>query len=382
MPWQALNPIGIGAGAAAGNEINQQQGMQQGAFLAQLLMHAQQQATQRAQTQAYREAMMADRQQRTDIANKGRMEQIVNQIPRDTDLPSDTVQQFGDAGIGRFSPLNTLASTQTSGYQSMPGGPSGSGSGTTGEMQAQTSPSQPTGLMRKLPSDTELERDSRDRSTQAQRDFTNTMAQNRVSDQSNQAWTRIGQAADRLSQMADRGAPTVVVQTVDDAGNKVTKIVPKTAGSTFQSPQNATTENRATSAKTVLDTGNRIIQQIQQNADKLGPMMGRYNSVMDFIGDPPPEFANLAGAIESFSLANMGVHGMRSSTGAEAIKRTIGQTRMTPEAMVAAIQGLMSFANDFVKNAGMSYTSPVQAGGSGSKPSAADLIKKYGGQQP
>ncbi len=40
----------------------------------------------------------------------------------------------------------------------------------------------------------------------------------------------------------------------------------------------------------------------------------------EFIGNPPPELSELAASIESFALANMGVHGMRSVQGADEIK--------------------------------------------------------------
>jgi hypothetical protein len=115
---------------------------------------------------------------------------------------------------------------------------------------------------------------------------------------------------------------TVVVQTVDKDGNPITKIVPKVAGSEFAAKPSATTQSRGDSALAVQQTGEDIIAKLSDPnvAAMVGPQMGRYNSLREFIGDPPPELSELAGAIESYALANMGVHGMRSAQGAEQIK--------------------------------------------------------------
>lgn len=130
------------------------------------------------------------------------------------------------------------------------------------------------------------------------------------------------------------------------------QVLPLTAGEqdVLAPKTGAVEENRATSAKTVNQVGDAIIQQVQANADKLGPILSRYNSVADFYGAPPPEFAKLAGEIESFSLANMGVHGMRSANGAEAIRETIGLGRHTPESLIAILQGLMGFSTKYLEN--------------------------------
>lgn len=114
---------------------------------------------------------------------------------------------------------------------------------------------------------------------------------------------------------------------------------------------NAVTENRVASARAVNDTGNDIVAQLSDPtlANQLGPVMGKFNTVRDFIGNPPPQFSKLAGEIESFSLANMGVHGMRSSQGADKIKKLL-DAHHTPESLIGAIQGLQSFSNHFVQN--------------------------------
>lgn len=180
--------------------------------------------------------------------------------------------------------------------------------------------------------------------------------------------------------MENKPAPvsTVTIQTVDENGKPVTRVVPKSEaiGKSYAAKPSATTEGRLASAEAVTQTGNDIIAKVSdpQYAKSLGSVMGRYSKLQDFIGNPPPEFSELAGAIESYALANMGVHGMRSAQGAQMIAHLLNQPH-TPESIVAAIKGLNRFSEHFMQNAGRG-TAPSDA----TKPSAADLIKKYGGQ--
>lgn len=143
-------------------------------------------------------------------------------------------------------------------------------------------------------------------------------------------------------------------QSVNRGTNTATPVT-DAAGNALKPKTGQTVESRLQSAQAVTQTGNDIIKALSDPnvASKLGPAMSRYNSVADFVGNPPPEFSNLAGLIESYSLANMGVHGMRSNTGAEAIKNTLGLNRHTPESIIATIQGLNGFANHFMENNGM-----------------------------
>jgi len=135
----------------------------------------------------------------------------------------------------------------------------------------------------------------------------------------------------------------------------------------------------------VMQTGQDIIDAIKANAASLGPIMGRYNSAADFIGNPPPEFARLAGMIESYSLANMGVHGMRSANGADAIKRTVGLGRHTPESLISTLEGLNGFAQHFIENTGggggkkISVTAPDGSVHPFDTQAQADTFKKLAG---
>lgn len=149
-----------------------------------------------------------------------------------------------------------------------------------------------------------------------------------------------------------KSAPAMItVHTVDAAGNNVTKVVPKTAGSEFAAPVNATTANRVASAETVNRLSDDMLARLADPklASTLGVVMGRYNTLQDFIGAPPPEFAELAGEVESFALANMGVHGMRSAFGAKQISDMLNQ-KQTPESLAAKIRGLSKFSKDFAEH--------------------------------
>jgi hypothetical protein len=109
--------------------------------------------------------------------------------------------------------------------------------------------------------------------------------------------------------------------------------------------------------------------------------MSRYATIEDFIGNPPPEFSKLVGQIESYSLANMGVHGMRSNNGAEAIKQTLGVGRHTPESIIDTIVGLNGFAQHLLDNEGKGATSTT--GGAVSDDAlrqAAEILRKRSGR--
>jgi hypothetical protein len=156
---------------------------------------------------------------------------------------------------------------------------------------------------------------------------------------------------------------TVTIQTVDANGNPVTRVVPKAEaiGKDFAAKPNATTANRLDSAKAVQQTGEDIIAKVSDPkiAALLGPAMGRYNSLREFLGNPPPELSELAGQIESYALANMGVHGMRSAQGAEHIKQLLDR-RHTPESLASTVRGLNGFSQHFLENAGRGAPSGSQ----------------------
>jgi hypothetical protein len=157
----------------------------------------------------------------------------------------------------------------------------------------------------------------------------------------------------------------VKVEHKDEAtGKTVIEWLPQSEvrGQKFEKGTSATIQNRLDSALAVNQTGEDIVKQLSDPkvAAMLGPAMGRYANLREFIGNPPPELSELAGAIESYSLANMGVHGMRSSIGAQKINAML-DAKHTPESLIAKIKGLSKFSSHFMENEGMkpANTSPA-----------------------
>lgn len=210
-------------------------------------------------------------------------------------------------------------------------------------------------------------------------------AENRQHEDEQKALDRIAQIKAAAAAKPTTDKLTKVEHKDPTTGKTIIEWLPQSEirGKTFDKGTNATTENRLASAQAVNQTGDDIIRQITDPkvAANLGPAMGRYSSVRDFIGNPPPEFSELAGSIESYAIANMGVHGMRSVQGAEHIKKLL-DTHHTPESLAATIRGLSKFSQHFMENEGRSGGSApaiAPAPDTTSKPTAADLIKKYGG---
>lgn len=140
-------------------------------------------------------------------------------------------------------------------------------------------------------------------------------------------------------------------------GRTIVTYVPRSqaVGQSFEKAPSATLQNRLESAKAVNQTGEDIIAQLKDPkvAAMLGPMVGRYNTVRDFIGDPPPELAELAGRINSFGIAQMGVHGMRNAQAAAKIEEML-TAKFTPAALIAKIKGINDFGTHLLENRGMS----------------------------
>lgn len=158
----------------------------------------------------------------------------------------------------------------------------------------------------------------------------------------------------------------IKVEHMDEAtGRTVIEWLPQSEvrGQTFKKGVSGTLDNRLASAQAVNETGDDMIQKLSDPvyAAKVGPVLGRFNTLRDFIGNPPPEFAELAGQIESYSIATMGVHGMRSTTGADEIKKLLDQ-KHTPASIIATIKGLNAFSNRLMKNEGR-VTTPSTGGG-------------------
>lgn len=268
---------------------------------------------------------------------------VSSMVPGDV-LPLDRFQKMSDAGgisfpISRFQKIDEQAPVDVGPLQ-----------------QGQTSRAGHPGGMQFLGTQPQLQKISEDTARQQN-------AQDKLD-----LMGRLGDIRNDIAQQrataAQNKPPQLVPVTTVENGRPVLKFVPKVEGATYEKPPNATTENRLSSAQAVNQTGNDIIAKLSdpEIAAKVGPIMGRYNSVRDWVGNPPPELAELAGAIESYSLANMGVHGMRSAQGAEKIKQLLDQ-KHTPESLIATIRGLKRFSTHFMENEGRGQATGGSTGG-------------------
>lgn len=138
-------------------------------------------------------------------------------------------------------------------------------------------------------------------------------------------------------------------------GTNVVEFVPESEarGGPYRAPIGSAEISRKHTATALTQTGDDVIKSLQSPAlaKQLGIVMGRYNTLEDFIGNPPPEFARLAGELKSFSAANMTVHGFRSSTGAQKVFEMLNQ-KQTPEALIEKIKGLMQFTKYYLNEFG------------------------------
>lgn len=151
-------------------------------------------------------------------------------------------------------------------------------------------------------------------------------------------------------------------------------------GRTFEKGTSAPTQNRLAIAEAVFQTGGDIIENLQNPAyaDVVGPAMGRYNTLRDWLGNPPPELSFLKSQIDSFTMANMGVHGFRSAEGQERLKQLYTQ-KHTPESLIQAIEGLNQFAKRFMDNEGWKVGGGRKPGQKGTAKSVDELMQLYGG---
>ena len=301
-----------------------------------------------------RAAAEADRQNLGDL-------KVGEAIPAGAELPPTSPIVGRLQRIGQAQSNMTLPSTQMAGGITLPGGAPSSlvpseqdaadAAPITGTLRAMQSPEALRSIT-KLPSATQQhQQDEADAKVEAAR----LAAENRTEDIRQRGLDRIAQiqAAAAAKPAVDK---LVKVEHKDPAtGRTVIDYLPQSqvTGKTFQKGTAAAVESRLASAEAVNQTGNDIIAKLSDPAyaAAVGPAMGRFSKLQDFIGNPPPEFSDLAGLIESYSLANMGVHGMRSAQGAQMIAKLLNQPH-TPESIIAAIQGLNGFSKHFMENEG------------------------------
>ena len=177
---------------------------------------------------------------------------------------------------------------------------------------------------------------------------------------------------------------TVVVQTVDDQGNPVTKIVPKTAGSSFASKPSNQSERQTKAAQLALGDVEAVQSQLDA-ADKaglIGPASGRLAGqflagVIGSTGNPDADkkLGGLRAAIQDLKTSYpMAISGTArgGAGGTDRLQSVLNSDKLSADLMHGALDEI---------HGALTRRSGKPSGASGSTSSVEDLIKKYGQPQ-
>ncbi len=131
--------------------------------------------------------------------------------------------------------------------------------------------------------------------------------------------------------LSSGNAPTGML--TDNAGNVIpNKLSPNVRPTTAA-------RGKAEQADVIQIAGDTLQSHIAQVQDQIGPVMGRYNSLADFVGNPPPEYKGLASELQSWIALHPAAHGFRGVKAVEEFQKTFGSTFNTPESLIAGIRG-------------------------------------------
>lgn len=97
--------------------------------------------------------------------------------------------------------------------------------------------------------------------------------------------------------------------------------------------------DRSQQANIIGETSKQLVQDITTMKDHIGPVMGRYGTLTDFIGNPPPEFARLASELTTYIALQPAAHGFKGLRAVQEFEKSIGTPIRTPEALINAIGG-------------------------------------------
>ncbi len=147
------------------------------------------------------------------------------------------------------------------------------------------------------------------------------------------------------------GVPqTVVIQTTDDNGNKVTKIVPKVAGSEFRAAPTAQEQNRQAQADIVERQVDHIVKLIDASPNAVGPILGRLAKGETVVGTVSPEAKALATALGSLVALQPILHGYRGGgQTSDHFTSIIGDQHLNAAALKASLAEIRGLAADIRK---------------------------------
>jgi hypothetical protein len=169
--------------------------------------------------------------------------------------------------------------------------------------------------------------------------------------------------------------PVIEIHTVDANGNPITKVVPKAeaVGKDFAAAPSGQAATKAADRQHAIASLDQLDKAIEAAKDLIGPGAGRISSIEQTIGNPDPKIATLG---TKLLLAKMqvdaGIGGARAAASPQLLARwdNLLTQKLTPEALHASVQAMRD-----ILQAGQAPTS------GGTKLSAEELIKKYGGGQ-
>ncbi len=142
-------------------------------------------------------------------------------------------------------------------------------------------------------------------------------------------------------------AATVVIQTEDAQGNKVTRIVPKVAGAEYTSAPTAQEQNRRDQAAIVSTQVDHVISLIDKTPGAVGPILGRLAKGETVIGTVSPEAKALATALGSLEALQPILHGYRGgSQTMEHFHSIIGDQNLNAAALKASLNEIKQLAED------------------------------------
>jgi hypothetical protein len=128
--------------------------------------------------------------------------------------------------------------------------------------------------------------------------------------------------------------------------------------------------NRMSAARTSIERGEALLSELKDPkfAEKLGAVVGRYNSLAAAAGAGDPDAQYIVGEIKSFSALQPQIHGFRAVQMAQDVEKILS-TKQDPKALAGALRGILTASYSVAKRA--------QPGGTTSGPAVGTVEGGY-----
>lgn len=139
-------------------------------------------------------------------------------------------------------------------------------------------------------------------------------------------------------------------------------------------------QSRGSAAQAALDVLPDLQQQIQENAEELGPIMGRIQRGEIALGDVDPKIAKLYSTMQSFYAMQPAIHGFRNAEFVKDFNTFVGGLERDPEATLAGLEGLKPTMQSIAKEGRTFHKRTVEgrdenAGGGSTKAPAVGTVE-------